>query len=748
MKSPAFKRASLFSLTGAIVLGLVGGSLALAGSPADLSQNGAARRITGDHAPAISAEIAKGGKAKNVILLIGDGMGDSEITIARDYAYGAAGRLPGIDALPMTGQYTTYSLNKGTTQPDYVPDSAATGSAWATGTKTYDNAISVDTYGKPQTTLLELAKANGLKTGNVTTSEIQDATPAVQAAHISARSCYGPVKTATTCTNEALENGGLGSITEQIINTRADVTMGGGSTTFAETAKAGTWANQTLLSQATSRGYQVVNDKAGLDSLTKADQNTPVLGLFASGNMPVRYATIPATVGGADLTAKSCSANTDRPSTQPTLADMTSKAIELLKNDNGFFLQVEGASIDKQDHAANACGQIGETLDLDEAVQKALEFAKTDGNTLVIVTADHAHTSQIVDSNTPGLSVNLRTNEGSDLKVSYGTAPANGSQQHTGSQLRVAAFGPRSANFVGLTDQTDMFFTIRDALSMKSIGNATAAPAIVTQPTSASVAAGGTTSFEVTSDLSQSTYQWQSKAPGTSTFSNIAGATSSVLSVTNAVATKTGTLYRVIVTNTAGSTTSAEAKLTVMVSADTRLAASSVPTIVGTAKVGSKLTATAGMWNQANVTVSFQWLRNGKAIAGATAQNYAVTAADAGSSLALRVTASKSGYTSGTALSAQTNTVPRLASKITITAASKSATVTVRAAGAPKNIGGKVAIYDGSRVVTAGTSLNKNGQVKFSTKKFSKGKHSVRVVYTGTAQVSAASKTATLKISK
>src|SRR3546814_8415187 len=76
---------------------------------------------------------------------------------------------------------------------------------------------------------------------------------------------------------------------------------------------------------------------------------------------------------------------------------MTQKAIDLLKvNDNGFFLQVEGASIDKQDHAANACGQIGETVDLDEAVQKALEFAKTDGETLVIVTADHAHTSQIV----------------------------------------------------------------------------------------------------------------------------------------------------------------------------------------------------------------------------------------------------------------------------------------------------------------------------------------------------------------
>jgi hypothetical protein len=146
-----------------------------------------------------------GGHARNVILLIGDGMGDSEITVARNDAEGAAGRLAGIDALPLTGQYTTYSLTRSTGLPDYVPASAATGSAWATGTKTYDNAVSVDLTGQPQRTLLELAQVNGLKTGDVTTSEIQDATPAVLVSHISARSCYG---------------------TEQLLNTRPDVTSG------------------------------------------------------------------------------------------------------------------------------------------------------------------------------------------------------------------------------------------------------------------------------------------------------------------------------------------------------------------------------------------------------------------------------------------------------------------------------------------------------------------------------------------
>lgn len=157
---------------------------------------------------------------------------------------------------------------------------------------------------------------------------------------------------------------------------------------------------------------------------------------------------------------------------------MTGKAIDLLKSDKrgrwgkrgkGFFLQVEGASIDKQNHTANACGQIGEVIDLDEAVQAALAFAKKDGNTSVFVTADHAHTSQIVETggDTPGLTATLKTNEGAPMMISYGTAAAGKSQQHTGSQLRIAGYGPQAANVAGLTDQSDLFFTIVRALGLQ-----------------------------------------------------------------------------------------------------------------------------------------------------------------------------------------------------------------------------------------------------------------------------------------
>lgn len=460
------RRKILFGAAAFAVAGLLIPSAALAAN----NQNGGTLRGGGKDKTSDVRAALDGGSAKNVILLIGDGMGDSEITIARDYQYGAGGTLPGIDALPLTGQYTTYSLYKDGAlkgKPDYVPDSAATGTAWSTGTKTYDNAISVDIDGKPHQTLLEIAKANGLKTGNISTAEIQDATPAVQVAHVAARSCYGP--DSASCGADALVNGGLGSISEQLLGTRPDVTLGGGSASFTQVAKAGQWKDKTLFDQAAERGYKVVADGPSLAAVKTADQTSPVLGLFTPGNFPTRFAPTTATVGGASLPATTCQPNPERLSADLSLASLTTKAISLLstRNSKGFFLQVEGASIDKQDHAANACGQIGETIDLDEAVQAALAFAKKDKNTLVLVTADHAHSSQIVDSTPPtSLSTVLTTTEGSPLKISYGTAGAGGSQQHTGSQLRIAGYGPQAGNIVGLTDQTDTFFTMSNALKL------------------------------------------------------------------------------------------------------------------------------------------------------------------------------------------------------------------------------------------------------------------------------------------
>ncbi|MGP5929981.1 alkaline phosphatase [Corynebacterium glyciniphilum] len=459
----------------------------------DLSTNGGARRLDGDQSDYVRDAVAATG-AKNVILLIGDGMGDSEITAARNYAEGAAGSFKGIDALPVTGQYTHYSLNEDGT-PNYVTDSAASGTAWATGTKSYNGAIGVDIHGEAQQNLIEKAKAAGLATGNVSTAEIQDATPAVQAAHVAQRKCYGP-EDGEKCGDDLLDKGGKGSISEQYLESRADVTLGGGAESFAQTAKTGEWKDKTLLEQAEERGYQLPTTASELDALTEANQDSPVLGLFSDGNMPVRWEGDTAEKEGYLKPAQECTDNPERTDDIPKLASMTSKAIDLLSNnddgkENGFFLQVEGASIDKEDHAANPCGQIGETVDLDEAVQEAVKFAEEDGETLVLVTADHAHTSQIVGGVSeddikdiaedkgisieearatvyPGLSRNLITRDGSEMTIAYATSDNVDTQDqgHTGTQLRIAAYGPSAANVSGLTDQTDLHFTIADALGL------------------------------------------------------------------------------------------------------------------------------------------------------------------------------------------------------------------------------------------------------------------------------------------
>ena len=467
MKQKAFALSLLASLVCGTAIADTG--LLNRAAQGDITEPGGARRLTGDQTEAIKASLSNK-TAKNVILLIGDGMGDSEITAARNYAEGAGGFFKGIDALPLTGQYTHYSLDKKTHKPDYVTDSAASATAWSTGVKSYNGAIGVDVNGKDHVTLLELAKAAGKATGDVSTAEIEDATPAALLSHVTARKCYGPEETSKTCPTNALEKGGKGSIAEQLLNTRADVVLGGGAKTFNETAKAGEWKGKTLLEQAKLRGYQVVNNLDGLNAITEANDSKPVLGLFADGNMPVRWKGPKATYHG-NLEGKpvTCEVNDERPASTPTLAQMTDKAIQLLsKNENGFFLQVEGASIDKQDHAANPCGQIGETVDLDEAVQKALEFAAKDGNTLVVVTADHAHSSQIVanGSKAPGLTQELKTLEGGLMTISYGNAEES-DQGHTGTQLRIAAYGPHAANVVGLTDQTDLFYTMKNALNIK-----------------------------------------------------------------------------------------------------------------------------------------------------------------------------------------------------------------------------------------------------------------------------------------
>jgi alkaline phosphatase/streptomycin-6-phosphatase len=411
----------------------------------------------------------RSGRARGVILLLGDGMGDSEITSARNYHVGAAGRLR-LDSLPLTGAYTTYAVQeKDPTLPDYVTDSAASASAWATGHKTSNGRLSTSAVtDQPLQTILELAQQHGLRTGSVTTAELTDATPAALASHVNDRRCEGPADM-KACSQYTKAHGGRGSIAEQTVDHHIDVLLGGGRDRFDQRIDAGPYIGLTVTQSAITQGYTIVGDAA---ELAAAVPGRKLLGLFATGNMTLEWKgerAAPDPGSGPQRCIEQ-----QRPAHEPSVAAMTRKAIELLDvSDVGFFLQVEGASIDKRDHAADPCGQIGETVAFDAAVGVALDYARTHPDTLVIVTGDHAHTSQIVpapnkDDHSPGIFSTLITADGAPMTISYATNLATRKQEHTGTQIRIAAQGPHAADVVGVTDQTALFTTMADALGLRS----------------------------------------------------------------------------------------------------------------------------------------------------------------------------------------------------------------------------------------------------------------------------------------
>lgn len=429
-----------------------------------------AARNDGDRSQEVKRAI-EGGKAKNVIFFLGDGMDDSSITISRNYLRGAAGQFAGIDALPLTGQMTTYSVQENG-KPDYDPDSASTGTAWSTGFKTSDRRISTAPgTGEDLTTILELAQKAGYATGNVTTARLTDATPAVLDSHVGFRSCEGPLDMAP-CPEDKKSAGGPGSIAEQSVDHGVDVLLGGGDDKFGQPIDGGPYAGQTVTQSAIAQGYAVVKSRADLLAF---NGDKKLLGLFTPGHMNLEFTGLPAT--NPPSGPQRCLEN-QRPANEPSLDEMTAKALDLLdkakgeqgkgqaKGKQGFFLQVESASIDKQEHAANPCGHIGETLNFDRAIQVGRAYAAKHPDTLVIVTADHAHTPLIVEntSTPPGISSRLTTADGEIMQVTYGTSPAGSSQQHAGGQLRVAAQGPQAANVVGLIDQTDLFHIMARAI--------------------------------------------------------------------------------------------------------------------------------------------------------------------------------------------------------------------------------------------------------------------------------------------
>lgn len=306
--------------------------------------------------PQAAAPAASQNKAasKNLIVLIGDGMGPAQVSAARYYQqYDKKVNHLNLDPY-YVGQATTYAdrgEDGGKVVSGIVTDSASAGTAFATGHKTYNAGISVsnEDVSKPFASVIEAAEASGKATGLVTTARITHATPAVYASHVRNRD------------NEA-------AIASQYLDSGVDVLLGGGKQFFVTKDEKGKRTDKNLLGDFKAKGYQVVESANNLKAVP-AKEGTKVLGLFGSSHV----AYVP-----------------DRMPETPSLAAMTSKALDILSKDKeGFVMMIEGGRIDHAGHANDLPTMVQETLDFDAAFKTAIEFAKKDGNTSVVVTADH-----------------------------------------------------------------------------------------------------------------------------------------------------------------------------------------------------------------------------------------------------------------------------------------------------------------------------------------------------------------------
>lgn len=435
-------------------------------------------------------------QTQNVILIIGDGMDSQQITMAKNY-YNTPMLL--MDSLPVRAmvQVQTSAEDK-PKQVVYVADSANSATAIATGQITSRGRIATSAKTDLDLkTIAELAQESGYATGIVSTASVTDATPASFISHISLRGCENPSMmvdgeyfggTKTNCPSDLIKNSGLGSISEQIAQGQTDIVLGGGLKHFGFTTEDQT---STVLALAEKNQYQVLQQKTQLEQLSS---NGKVLGLFAPSTMEVqlqgtdgRKAEKPNPsllnhidwrIGSVEMPATmNCEKNPEYKDT-PDLALMSRVAITHLqkRSSRGFFLMIESASIDKQSHARNPCGSIGEITQLNQALQQALDFAKTSPNTLILVTADHGQAAQIIPDEslfapvgvpiyTPGHVARIVTQGKSTMAINYATNefPV---EEHTGTEVPLYGNSVAQGLVPASTTQVELFTIMKRYLSL------------------------------------------------------------------------------------------------------------------------------------------------------------------------------------------------------------------------------------------------------------------------------------------
>lgn len=332
----------------------------------------------------------KGRKVKNVIFMIGDGMGYEQVACG----WVLNGGKLNMDAMPYSGTSRTYALDK------LVTDSAAGGSALATGNKTTYGYIASNPDGSPAESVLKYAQGKGMKTGVAVTCRINDATPA--------DFCCNSVKRSMEA-----------EIAAQYVDSGVDFISGGGLHFWR-----GREDGRDLIGEMQAKGYTFVATPAEI----AAAQGTKILALFDEYELQ------------------------DAVSRGPVLEDCTMKAIEVLDNRNGFFLMVEGSMIDDECHRHKIGPMAEELFDFDRTVGKVLEWAEKDGQTLVVVTADHA---------TGGLTLLRGSLENREVKVNFSTGG------HNSIFVPVFSYGPQAEKFAGVHENSEIGQIVREILSGK-----------------------------------------------------------------------------------------------------------------------------------------------------------------------------------------------------------------------------------------------------------------------------------------
>lgn len=366
-----------------------------------------------------SASAASATKPRNIILFIGDGMGPAQVQASLFQSKGMGLDKDGdppkfcFENFPAIGYLSTFSANS------FVTDSAAAGTALSSGHKTDNGMVGVTPDETSVQNIAELAHAKGKAVGILSSVAFNHATPACFFAHASSRASYDEI------TSQALES------------TAPDVLMGGG-------VYSKKWNDKLIKDSFNKAGFKVFTVDNYGDLTPENVGKSRVLGYFDVAN--------PKTNQQLDFESSRTAE-----CREPHLSDMTVKALQLVsRNPEGFFMMVEGGSIDWAGHSNNAPAMVGEVVELDKTIATTLEWLKKAGkleDTLIIVTADHE---------TGGLTMpgpyKKRLDETSGPLMSWT------SHDHTGIPVMVWATGPSAEQFRGKHDNTHVFNVMKAGL--------------------------------------------------------------------------------------------------------------------------------------------------------------------------------------------------------------------------------------------------------------------------------------------